>query len=412
MFIKPLPIRAEQKEYKFNHSEDSLFVYNKTVECGICQSFIEEDKYIHPTCKQAFHMRCLSSWRVTNPSKMNTCPLCQQEYGFKYDMIRCFFCNKIYINDDKDKHYEVCNKTCWKCDQKVHPDKIRQHIEECWKCILCNKKVTNVTELATHGEGRCAKICDFCGEIMTTRARIANHMKSHMINCEYCKCGYYPNAVSNHGDGICGVECDICGEKTPDIKKHKEVHLVGCVYCKKTHMINEGRHGIELCSKVCYECNIVLSIIEFDRHSMAHEFKCKHCDSLGGTCCRLCLVCEQPVKKDNLHEHYVSHNLNCEHCGIFIDYESTYFMHVANRYDCHLCDFKACVLNSAPNAQARLFNKHIMSHKLSCDVCDKTITTLELRNVHITRRPFDCNKCGKQFCLLRDLSKHLRRCDS
>ncbi len=102
--------------------ETDFLLKADNLKCPVCLGFFDGPIVYCVDCKNRFCEKCAEE----SQKKNEKCPLCQNEFKFKKDI--------IFENIFKTSYY-----ICKKCNKNIEIDNYETHIQNCRKCIVCDE---------------------------------------------------------------------------------------------------------------------------------------------------------------------------------------------------------------------------------------------------------------------------------
>ncbi|XP_053678147.1 uncharacterized protein LOC128728544 [Anopheles nili] len=314
--------------------------------------------------------------------------------------VECFACGRNFkqwrnFTLHVKRHLGVKEHQCRTCGKQfVIKQKLIEHMRihtgvAPIKCVLCNRMFKRFSNLAQHrkryhmnrGLPRDEFVCQLCGEVFYTAAKMEWHKETHEKkpkSCPYCREKFiHRNSLTrhirlSHTDKYAKLEnktepCTVCQQ--PYTKTSMRRHL-------ETHTTERMAYACGICNKR-FTTNWNLK-----QHKWTHAnptlkpFQCSYCPSAF-------------VREADFVTHVNAHRsirpYTCNHCG----------RQFIRKYN---------------------WIRHTREHELDkghrCDVCGRQFHRkyylTEHKRIHTGERPFSCNICGKTSATKTNHNKHLR----
>ncbi|XP_026332002.1 gastrula zinc finger protein XlCGF46.1-like [Hyposmocoma kahamanoa] len=259
--------------------------------CQVCHLYTEDiatlRKHAEEVHVKCFVNKCFDCLYVPRDYKSFVNHVLQHRPWLK---IPCPYCSVPFTRDNPPRkhlrqHETEHEKLCNKCGQMFQGNQFKEHVQKFnvqghklrLTCDVCFKEFNAKSNLrdhkaVKHGHIDHAHICEICGQSYKVKARLRQHMNTHLRKrnvCQYCQlCFPSPYALKKHVKTHLNLQdqyiCDYCGiciKSKSHLRRHMTCHtsnkeMYKCQYCDKTFSQKEYRktHEYLHTGKKTFQC--------------------------------------------------------------------------------------------------------------------------------------------------------------
>lgn len=323
--------------------------------------------------------------------------------------------------------------------------KIIEVIEVLENNTECNENCKIDSVASTNHNDEQSFICEICGKICDSNAKLNKHRKTHadaQFQCQECKrCFTKRYHLMNHmitHTGEKRYKCDLCdklytnhGNLDRHIRVfHQKERRHVCTVCGKgfSQSTQLRQHASVHVAEPTFECDLChkkFKTVEYlnlhkDRHLPQELRKYKKYKSIKKQkppekLC-ICTICGKKSTSVTLHQsHMRTHTgekpYECKTCGKKFSFQQSLRNHVLlhtgeKPFKCEICGLSFRQIGHLKGHQL----VHSGEKRFGCLICNKTFAlrgnlTVHMR-IHTGETPYQCNQCPKMFYDSNGLKRH------